>query len=87
MLRERLYMVRCMSRTAHPKFGGYRESSPLWKPTKANLRENDRDMWGNKVAKSRTGYSHEFVGSAREQVCPAPRLELRCDPLQSQLTT
>ena len=28
--------VRYISRTAHPRFGAYRESSPLWKPTLSN---------------------------------------------------
>jgi hypothetical protein len=28
--------IRFYSRTAHPRFGAYRESSPLWRPTRAN---------------------------------------------------
>ena len=28
---------RYISRTAHPRFGAYREASPLWEPTKSNL--------------------------------------------------
>ena len=35
-VRERYYCVRYISRTAHPRFGRYREASPLWEATATN---------------------------------------------------
>lgn len=56
---------RYYSKTAHPRMGGYRDSSPAWKPTKHNHKTGKYlhgtfDAW-----KARTGmmlYSHEYVG-------------------------
>ena len=33
--------VRYISRTAHPRFGEYRERSPLWEPTSTNRTANE----------------------------------------------
>lgn len=62
---------RYFSKTAHPRLGGYRENSPLWKPTSKNkknrldydiLRKTKED--GHKLShRSRVCFSHEFVGN------------------------
>jgi ABC-type ATPase involved in cell division/GNAT superfamily N-acetyltransferase len=63
---------RYFSKTSHPRMGGYRESSPLWKPTSKNKKAR-RDYNpatktkedGHKLRHAnRVCYSHEFVGNA-----------------------
>ena len=63
----RHFLIRFMSRTAHPRFGAYRESSSKWKPTNNNGKCNKTDMFGTKLDKTRLSFSHEFVGDEREQ--------------------
>lgn len=62
---------RYFSKTSHPRMGGYRESSLLWKPTSKNKKaRNDYNPAqktkedGHKMRHaSRMCYSHEFVGN------------------------
>lgn len=63
---------RYFSKTSHPRMGGYRESSPLWKPTSKN-RKARTDYDPSKKTKedghkmrhaNRVCYSHEFIGDA-----------------------
>ena len=55
---------RYFAKTAHPRLGGYRDSSPLWKPTSKNhMRRRDAD--GHKrwdVNPDRWTFSHEYIG-------------------------
>jgi energy-coupling factor transporter ATP-binding protein EcfA2 len=61
---------RYFSKTSHPRMGGYREMSPLWKPTSKNrkartdyspLRKTKED--GHKMRHTtRVCFSHEFIG-------------------------
>lgn len=61
---------RYFSKTAHPRMGGYREASPLWRPTSKN-RKARKDYAASSGKKeslyahlhaSRVCFSHEFVG-------------------------
>ncbi len=59
---------RYFSRTSHPRFGHYREHSPLWRPTSSNMRQQTSqkaitmisDHW--KTDSKRICYSHEYIG-------------------------
>ena len=55
---------RYFAKTAHPRLGGYRDSSPLWKPTNKNhMRRKDADghqRW--QINRDRWTYSHEYIG-------------------------
>ena len=60
---------RYFSRTAHPRMGMYRESSPSWRPTSKNRRRRDDysdaaqgRFRGYFVNTNRTCWSHEFIG-------------------------
>lgn len=63
---------RYFSKTAHPRFGEYRNQSPLWKPTSKNRRARSdyREGYatkedGHKMRHAaRVCYSHEFIGAA-----------------------
>ena len=75
--------VRYISRTAHPRFGGYREASALWEATTTNMtaqtheaihNEKDRKRriaeFGTQhqaVNKARLSYSHEYCGTPEER--------------------
>jgi GNAT superfamily N-acetyltransferase len=60
---------RYFSKTSHPRLGGYRDSSKLWKPTSKNhmkrkdgfvARENMR--W--QLNPERWSFSHEYIGES-----------------------
>lgn len=59
---------RYFSRTSHPRFGEYRQNSPLWRPTTSNLRRQTpqkgitqiSDHW--KTDEKRICFSHEYIG-------------------------
>jgi GNAT superfamily N-acetyltransferase len=55
---------RFFAKTAHPRLGGYRDASPLWRPTSKNHMGRNRrgDGHGRWVIQSRWAYSHEFIG-------------------------
>lgn len=63
---------RYFSKTAHPRMGGYRNASPLWKPTSKNGRDRKDYEYGRKTKEDghkmkhlhRVCYSHEYIGSA-----------------------
>lgn len=70
---------RYFSKTAHPRFGEYRNQSPLWKPTSKNRRAR-LDYSASYVTKedghkmrhaTRICYSHEFVGRVTASAWPA----------------
>lgn len=69
---------RYFSKTAHPRFGEYRNSSPMWKPTSKNgkARLDYTTAYatkedGHKMRhRGRVCYSHEFVGTAANDNCP-----------------
>jgi len=53
------------AKTAHPRLGGYRDSSPLWKPTTKNHMKR-KDGAGNvrwDINPDRWSFSHEYMGS------------------------
>lgn len=61
---------RYFSKTSHPRMGGYREVSPLWKPTSKN-KKSRKDYDPTKKTKEdahkmrhidRVCFSHEFIG-------------------------
>lgn len=55
---------RYFAKTAHPRLGGYRDSSPLWKPTSKNHMKR-KDGAGNKrweINPDRWTFSHEYIG-------------------------
>lgn len=62
---------RYFSKTSHPRMGGYRELSPLWKPTSKN-KKSRKDYYYSKTKTKEDGhkmqhapricYSHEFIG-------------------------
>jgi GNAT superfamily N-acetyltransferase len=55
---------RYFAKTAHPRLGGYRDSSPLWKPTSKNHMKR-KDGAGNtrwEVNPDRWTFSHEYIG-------------------------
>ena len=55
---------RYFAKTSHPRLGGYRDSSPLWKPTSKNhMKRKDAD--GHKrweINPDRWSFSHEYIG-------------------------
>jgi GNAT superfamily N-acetyltransferase len=55
---------RYFAKTAHPRLGGYRDNSPLWRPTHKNhMRRKDADghqRW--QINRDRWTYSHEYIG-------------------------
>jgi GNAT superfamily N-acetyltransferase len=67
---------RYFSKTAHPRLGSYRDTSPLWRPTSKNRR--NRTDYGIVKTKTkedgykmrhaaRTCFSHEYVGAANNK--------------------
>jgi GNAT superfamily N-acetyltransferase len=55
---------RYFAKTAHPRLGGYRDSSPLWKPTSKNHMKR-KDGAGNvrwDINPDRWSFSHEYIG-------------------------
>jgi hypothetical protein len=73
--------VRFISRTAHPRFGQYRDRSPLWKATTSNLMSFDAPTrYPGKDGKpasapapdgefrSRVSFSHEYIGGKVEEL-------------------
>ena len=57
---------RYFAKTAHPRLGGYRDSSPLWKPTSKNHMKR-KDGAGNtrwEINPDRWTFSHEYLGNA-----------------------
>lgn len=55
---------RYFAKTAHPRLGGYRDSSPLWKPTTKNHMKR-KDGAGNtrwEINPDRWTFSHEYIG-------------------------
>ena len=59
---------RYYSKTSHPRLGGYRDQSPLWKPTSKNhMRRTDglnlegKARWS--IDPNRWSYSHEYIGN------------------------
>jgi len=58
---------RFFSRTAHPRFGWYREHSPLWKATSKNKKlrtdiKHDNIFNNHYADNKRVCFSHEYVG-------------------------
>lgn len=56
---------RYFAKTAHPRLGGYRDSSPLWKPTSKNHMKR-KDGAGNtrwEINPDRWTFSHEYIGA------------------------
>jgi len=56
---------RYFAKTAHPRLGGYRDSSPLWKPTSKNHMKR-KDAEGHKrwnINPDRWTFSHEYIGT------------------------
>jgi len=56
---------RYFAKTAHPRLGGYRDSSPLWKPTSKNHMKR-KDGAGNtrwEINPDRWTFSHEYIGT------------------------
>ena len=58
---------RYFSKTSHPRLGGYRDQSSLWKPTSKNhMRRTDalnlegKQRWS--IDPNRWSYSHEYIG-------------------------
>jgi ABC-type lipoprotein export system ATPase subunit len=59
---------RYFAKTAHPRLGGYRDSSPLWKPTSKNHMKR-KDGAGNtrwNINPDRWTFSHEYIGQTVE---------------------
>jgi GNAT superfamily N-acetyltransferase len=57
---------RYFSKTSHPRLGGYRDQSRLWKPTSKNhMKRKDgvRDTIRWQINPDRWSYSHEYIGS------------------------
>jgi GNAT superfamily N-acetyltransferase len=60
MLREG---YRYFSKTSHPRMGGYRNNSPLWKPTSKNEMAREDSTGTSRWELKRTlCFSHEFIG-------------------------
>ena len=60
---------RYFAKTAHPKLGGYRDSSPLWKPTSKNHMKR-KDGAGNtrwEINPDRWTFSHEYIGITNDK--------------------
>jgi ABC-type ATPase with predicted acetyltransferase domain len=56
---------RYFAKTAHPRLGGYRDGSPMWKPTTKNHMKR-KDGAGNKrweINPDRWTFSHEYIGN------------------------
>ena len=56
---------RYFSKTAHPRMGGYRNQSPLWKPTSKNMRkrkDKGKKHLGTWVPREVVSFSHEYIG-------------------------
>lgn len=58
---------RYFSKTSHPRLGGYRDQSPLWKPTSKNhmkrkdaISTSQQMRW--QINPDRWSYSHEYLG-------------------------
>lgn len=59
---------RYFAKTAHPRLGGYRDSSPLWKPTSKNHMKR-KDGAGNtrwEINPDRWTFSHEYIGATND---------------------
>jgi SNF2 family DNA or RNA helicase/GNAT superfamily N-acetyltransferase len=60
---------RYFSRTVHPRFGAYRNASPLWKPTSSNEKVGSKPNQGiSSTALMRMSFSHEYVGNEEPRV-------------------
>ena len=60
---------RYFAKTAHPRLGGYRDSSPLWKPTSKNHMKR-KDGAGNtrwEINPDRWTFSHEYIGITNDK--------------------
>jgi hypothetical protein len=54
---------RFFSRTAHPRFGGYRERSPLWRGTSHNGKRHVKGETGRMgLGDGRKAFAHEYIG-------------------------
>ena len=56
---------RYFAKTSHPRLGGYRDSSPMWKPTSKNHMKR-KDAEGHQrweINPDRWSFSHEYVGT------------------------
>lgn len=71
---------RYFSKTAHPRMGEYRESSPLWQPSAKNRmaradyarRKDKKFSAALKLAHmGRICYSHEYIGNSLDKPAPA----------------
>ena len=86
--------VRFLSRTAHPRFGAYRNSSPLWQATTANETANLGDTFSSmkekkgkevkKIEKARPSFSHEYIG---DDECKAAAKEAKAERLAAAAAT
>ena len=57
---------RYFSKTSHPRLGGYRDQSPVWKPTSKNHMKR-KDGAGNTrwdINPDRWSFSHEYIGNS-----------------------
>jgi len=67
---------RCSSKTSHMRMGLYREKSPLWKATSANLLDRSKSTNGkgyinhHTIERDRLCYSHEYIGKDRKSYNP-----------------
>jgi GNAT superfamily N-acetyltransferase len=64
---------RYFSKTSHPRLGGYRDQSKVWKPTSKNHMKrldgsNDKKTNRWSIDPNRWSYSHEFIGNTYSQV-------------------
>jgi GNAT superfamily N-acetyltransferase len=57
---------RYYSRTAHPRFGAYRDSSPLWKATASNRKTTPSGTTLNIGGDNRICFSHRYIGARNE---------------------
>lgn len=58
---------RYFSKTSHPRLGGYRDQSPVWKPTSKNHMKrpdgsNNKRIMKWQIDPNRWSYSHEYIG-------------------------
>eukprot|EP01083_Nonionella_stella_P013320 37507_1 len=73
---------RLQSKTAHPRYGRYRDRSPLWNATKANHTQSKRRLWdgrqGDDSRKPKSWYCHvyklPFQRNAQQEAYLASRL-------------
>lgn len=61
---------RYFSKTSHPRLGGYRDNSKLWKPTSKNHMKrtdgtNHKKILKWKINPNRWSFSHEYIGKAQ----------------------